>query len=46
MKDCLLVGMALGFIAGALLVSNNMKAQELVEKSKKAVKEQIKKITD
>jgi len=46
MKDCVLIGMALGFIAGALLVSNNSKMQEIVEKGKKSVKEQIRKITD
>ncbi len=46
MKDCLLIGMALGFIAGAIVVTNNYKAQEIVEKGKKAVKEQVKKITN
>lgn len=45
MKDCIMC-MALGFIAGALVVSSNNKAQEIVEKGKKAVKQQIKKITD
>lgn len=43
MKDCIIC-MALGFIAGALVVSSNNKAQNLVEKGKKAVKEQIKKL--
>ena len=38
MKDCLLIGMALGVIAGALIVTNNTKAEQLVEKGKKAVK--------
>ena len=37
MRDCILIGMALGFIAGALVVSQNPKAKEMVEKSKKAV---------
>ena len=46
MKDCVLIAMALGFIAGALVVSNNSKAQEIVEKGKNAIKEQVKKITD
>ena len=46
MKDCVLISMALGFIAGALVVSNNGKAQEIVEKGKKAVKEQVKKLTE
>lgn len=46
MKDCVLIGMALGFIAGALVVSNNANAQKVVEKSKKAVKDQVKKLTE
>ena len=46
MKDCVLISMALGFIAGALLVSNNSTAQNIVEKGKKAVKQQVKKLTD
>ena len=46
MKDCVLISMALGFIAGALLVSNNRTAQNIVEKGKKTVKEQVKKLTD
>ena len=46
MKDCVIISMALGFIAGALLVSNNSQAQKIVEKGKKAVKEQVKKLTD
>ena len=45
MRDCIMC-MALGFIAGALVVANNHKAQDMVEKSKKVVKDQIKKITD
>ena len=44
MKDCVLISMALGFIAGALLVSNNSTAQNIVEKGKRAVKEKMKKI--
>ena len=46
MKDCVLISMALGFVIGALMVSNNHKAQEIVEKGKKAVKEQVKKLTN
>ena len=46
MKDCVLIGIALGFIAGALVVSNNADAQKMLEKGKKAVKEQVKKITN
>lgn len=45
MRDCL-VCMALGFIAGAILVANNDDAKRIVEKGKKAVKDQVKKITD
>ena len=45
MKDCL-ISMALGFIAGALIVSNNNKMQDIVEKGKKVVKDQVKKLTD
>ena len=45
MRDCIMC-MALGFIAGALVVANNNKAQNIVEKGKKVVKDQIKKITD
>ena len=45
MKDCF-VCMALGFIAGALVVSSNNEAKRIVEKGKRAVKEQMKKITD
>ena len=37
MKDCF-VCMALGFIAGALVVSSNNEAQRIVEKGKKAAK--------
>ena len=46
MKDCILIGMALGFIAGALVVSNNSNAQKMVEKGKKAINEQVKKSKD
>lgn len=45
MRDCLFC-MALGFIAGAIVVANNNKAQELVEKGKKVVKDQVKKLTN
>lgn len=44
MKDCLLIGMALGLIAGALIVTNNPKAEALVQKGKKAVKKQVEKL--
>lgn len=45
MKDCL-VCMALGFVIGAIVVTNNHKAQEVVEKGKKVVRDQVKKLTD
>ena len=44
MKDCLLLGMALGLIACALIVTNNSKAEQIVEKGKKAIKKQIEKM--
>ena len=45
MKDCFIC-MALGFIAGALVVSSNHEAQKIVEKGKRAVKDKVKQITD
>lgn len=44
MNDCTLLGFAVGMVAGALLVANNSKAQEIVEKGTKAVKQQVEKI--
>ena len=44
MKDSLIVGMALGAIAGALYVTNNKKIQESVQKGKKQVKKQLSKL--
>ena len=46
MKDSVIIGMALGFIIGALVVTNNEKAQNIVNKGKKAFKDQVKKITE
>lgn len=46
MKDAVLIGMALGFVVGALVVANNSQAKQMVEKSKKAVKDKLKKISD
>ena len=46
MKDSIIIGMALGFIAGALIVSNNQKAQNVVEKGKKVVKDKVKEIIE
>lgn len=37
--------LALGFIAGAILVSTNENAQKVMEKGKKAIKDQAKKLT-
>ena len=44
MSDCTLLGFAVGMVAGALIVANSAKAQELVEKGTKAVKQQVEKI--
>lgn len=44
MNDCTLMGFAVGLLAGALIVASNKKAQEIVEKGKKAVKQQIEKM--
>ncbi len=46
MKDCLLVGFALGMLCGALIVSQSHGAKQVVEKGKKAMKKQIKKMVD
>ena len=46
MKDCLIIGMALGFIAGAILVQSNKDARELVKQSKDAVKQKIEDIKE
>lgn len=45
MKDCLFC-MALGFIAGALVVSSNKDAKNIVEKGKRAVRDKVKQITE
>lgn len=44
MKDCLLVGMALGFLVGAVLVNENKKAQQLVKQGKDAVTKKVKEV--
>lgn len=44
MNDCTLLGFAVGMVAGALIVANSSKAQEIVEKGTKAVKQQVEKI--
>lgn len=43
MKDTLLIGMALGFIAGAVLVTKNDTARQVVEKSAKNMEQQLEK---
>ena len=42
MKDGLLLGMALGFIVGAIVVTNSAKAETIVQKGKKAIKNRLK----
>lgn len=37
MKDCMLIGLALGFVAGAIFVQGNKRAQDLVQQGKDAV---------
>ena len=45
MKDGLLCGMLLGFVAGALMYKHNPQAKEIVNETEKAVKKQLKNIT-
>ena len=44
MKDGLLLGMALGFIVGAIVVTNSAKAEAIVQKGKRAIKKQVEKL--
>lgn len=44
MKEGLIIGLALGVIIGAVIVTNNQNAEKLVEKGKKAVKKQLEKL--
>lgn len=44
MKDSLLIGMAIGALAGAMYVTNNKKAQSVMEKGKKTLKKQLDKL--
>ena len=46
MKEGLICGMVLGFIAGALLVKNNQEVEKMVTKGEKAVKNTIKKLKE
>lgn len=43
MKEGIIVGMALGFIIGAVLVTSNKDVQSMVNKGKKMVKDTMKK---
>lgn len=45
MKECLIVGMALGFLVGAVLVQGNKEAQNIVKNGKEAVAKKIKEIS-
>lgn len=44
MKEGLIVGMALGFIAGAIIVKNNQEVEKMVGKGEKAVKNTMKQL--
>lgn len=44
MKEGLIIGLMLGLIAGAVIVQSNKKAEELVQKGKEKLKEEINKI--
>jgi F0F1-type ATP synthase membrane subunit b/b' len=46
MKDCLLIGMALGFIAGAILVQGNREAQNIVKQGKEAISKKINEVKE
>ena len=41
MKEGLIIGMALGVLVGGIVVGSSKKAQQLVSKSKNAIKKQI-----
>lgn len=44
MKEGLIVGMALGLIAGAIIVKNNQEVEKMVYKGEKAVKNTMKQL--
>ena len=44
MKDNMILGLAIGFMIGALLVHSNQKASQVIEQGKQKVIEQIEKI--
>ena len=41
MKDSLLIGMALGFLVGAVLVQSNKDIQKMVKQGKEAVQKKV-----
>lgn len=44
MKEGLIIGMALGFIAGAIIVKNNQEVEKMVNKGEKVVKNTMKQL--
>ncbi len=44
MKEGLIIGMALGFIAGAIIVKNNQEVEKMLNKGEKAVKNTMKQL--
>lgn len=44
MKEGIIVGMALGFLVGAVLVQGNKQAQEMVKQGKQAISKKAKEI--
>lgn len=46
MKECLIVGMALGFLVGAVLVQGNKQVQDVVKQGKQMVSKKIQDIAD
>lgn len=44
MNDKLLIGLALGFVVGAIMVHSNQKVGQMIEQGKEKVKETIDKI--
>jgi len=44
MKESLLIGLAIGLVAGAVLATHNKQVSNMVDKGKKAVKKQIEKM--
>ncbi len=44
MKDCLIIGMALGFLVGAVLVQSNKDVQKLIKKGKETAQKKIQEI--